>query len=57
MKAYEEGRLAFHNGLCPYDEGTPEWEMWCDGWDDASDEQLVKDQKSLDEAMSDGTLH
>jgi hypothetical protein len=54
MSAYDEGRDAVDNGPSesPYDTGTPEWEMWCDGWDSRADEKLVEDQAALDEAMA-----
>ena len=33
---YNNGVDAYYDGTdCPYDEGTPEWAMWCDGWDAA----------------------
>jgi hypothetical protein len=52
MNAYDEGRDAVDNGPSesPYTVGTPEWEMWCDGWDSRSDEKLAEDQAELDEA-------
>ncbi|MHA1962800.1 MAG: hypothetical protein ACW99U_21635 [Candidatus Thorarchaeota archaeon] len=54
MNAYDEGRDAVDNGPqeSPYVTGTPEWEMWCDGWDSRSDEKLVEDQAALDKAMA-----
>ena len=40
-EGFRAGEAGEDIGACPYSQGTPEWYEWCDGWAEATDDEII----------------